>query len=77
MVEIDVKINGELFDRIHVCNTDQPHLGLTTYKVETLRKKTFTVQHARSKGLYELLSRVFGHGYLKHSGECKNEKEIV
>lgn len=77
MVEIDVKINGELFDRIHVANTDQLHLGLTTYKIDTLRKKAFTVQHTRTKGLYELLSRVFGNGNLKHSGESNSEKEIV
>ena len=64
MIEIDVKLNGVLFDRIHVANVDKLHMGLTTYKVDTLHGKGFTVVHPKKKGLYELLSRVFGAGYL-------------
>ena len=77
MIEIDVKLNGVLFDRIHVANVDKLQLGLTMYKVDTLHGKGFMVQHAKEKGLYELLARVFGAGNLKHSGEPKRGKEIV
>ncbi len=78
MIEIDVKLNGVLFDRIHVANVDKLQMGLTTYKVDTLHKKTaFTVQHDKALGLYVLLSEVFGHGYLRHSGIRKRKIEIV
>ncbi len=77
MIEIDVKINGVVFDRIHVANVDKLQLGLTTYKVDTLHSKSFTVQHTKEQGLYELLARVFGNGNLKHSGDRKSGKEIV
>ncbi len=80
MVEIDVKINGVLYDRIQVCNTDRRHLNLTLYSVTTLQKqgkKRFTVAHTKENGLYELLARVFGNGNLKHSGQRKREKEKV
>ena len=77
MIEIDVKINGVLYDRIHVANVDHLQMGLTTYKVDTLHGKGYTVQHTKEKGLYELLARVFGAGNLKHSGEAKGNKKIV
>ena len=77
MIEIDVKINGELFDRIHIANVDRLQLGLTAYSVNTLHRTSFTVQHTKEKGLYELLARVFGAGNLKHSGEAKGNKKIV
>ncbi len=76
MVEIDVKINGVLYDRIHVMNTDKHQLGLTTYAVETFRGGCFTVEHTSRKGLYELLGRVFGAGRLRYTGK-RDEKEIV
>jgi len=77
MIEIDVKLNGVLFDRIHVSNIDKLHMGLDAYHVDTLHGKGYTVVHAKEKGLYELLARVFGNGNLKHSGEGKKGKEIV
>ena len=78
MIEIDVKINGVLFDRVHVANVDKLQLGLTTYKVDTLQKKiSFTVQHHKHEGLYRLLARVFESGNLKHSGQNKKGIEIV
>ncbi len=76
MVEIDVKINGELFDRIHVTNTDVLHMGLTTYKVETMRGKTTTVQHHRFQGLYALLGRVFKVHYLLANYGKDDKKEV-
>ncbi len=77
MIEIDIKINGELYDRVHVCNTDVLHLGLTTYSVTTFHGKEFTVKHTQAKGLYELLARVFGNGNLKHSGQGDRKKEKI
>lgn len=78
MVEIDIKINGSLYDRIHVCNTDKQHLGQTVYSVTTFSgRRQFTVVHTKKDGLYELLARVFGNGNLKHSGQRKREKEKV
>lgn len=78
MVEIDIKINGALYDRVHVCNTDVQHLGLTTYSVTTFNgRREFTVAHTQKNGLYELLSRVFENGNLKHSGKRNKEKEQV
>lgn len=79
MIEIDVKINGVVFDRIHVANVDKLQLGLTTYKVDTLHGKGFTVQHTKEKGLYELLSRVFRHGNLMTSAELrtKNADKLI
>ncbi len=76
MVEIDVKINGELFDRIHVSNTDLHHMGLTTYKVETMRGKKATVQHHQHEGLYALLGRVFKIHYVLANDGSNDKKEV-
>lgn len=61
MIDICVKIGSEAIDRIHITNTDKQHLGLTMYKVETFRNKTFHVAHDPNQGIHALIQHVFGH----------------
>lgn len=61
MIEIIVKIGSTVHDRVHISNTDKEHLGLTMYKVETFRNKTFHVAHDPKSGLHALINHVFGH----------------
>ena len=79
MIEIDVKIGTNIIDRFHVTNADKEHLGLTMYKVETFRNKTFHIAHDPKQGLFALLNAVFGHTALlekaHHSGDTPTREE--